>query len=229
MYALYAMLRRTIDNYENIVQRFHAFWWGGGGFFRGFRITHGTKYTGKNVLWRDRDWDRDGNNRRQQLSKTHSAGRSTRDPWQPQHRHRLLFSFSFWFWFALSRIVSHECALNYSLSQNRARVVRATSGSAHAQCSRCSCCSSCLHSWLSLSQVICLCRGNFAPTRISNCALFMFLMDVSRSLCCLRQWFTCIKSYTLIETCVYVWEGVNREWNLNKEEASLQELSISER
>lgn len=42
-------------------------------------------------------------------------------------------------------------ALSIALSQNRARVVRATSGSAHAQCSRCSCCSSCLHSWLSLS------------------------------------------------------------------------------
>lgn len=80
-------------------------------------------------------------------------------------------------------------ALSIALSQNRARVVRATSGSAHAQCSRCSCCSSCLHSWLSLSLSLsgCLCRGNFAPTRISNCALFMFLMDVSLILVALSE------------------------------------------
>lgn len=203
MYAFWAMLRTMKDNYENIVQRFHVFG-GVGGFFRGFRITHGTKYTGKNVLWRDRDWDRDGNNRREQLSKTHSAGRSTRDPWQPQHRHRLLFSFSFWFWFALSRIVSHECALNCSLSQNIARVVRATSGSAHAQCSRCSCCSSCLHSWLSLSLSLSswLCRGNFAPTRISNCALFMFLMDVSLSL------------FALSEAMIHMYKQLHTHWNM---------------
>lgn len=33
----------------------------------------------------------------------------------------------------------------------------------------------------------CLCRGNFAPTRISNCALFMFLMDVSLILVALSE------------------------------------------
>lgn len=82
-------------------------------------------------------------------------------------------------------------ALSITLSQNRTRVVRATYGSAHAQCSRCSCCSSCLHSWLSLSLL-----GNLRVPWEFRTHLYFQLRSVyvfdgclsrSLSLCSLRQ------------------------------------------
>lgn len=151
MYAFYAMLRTMKDNYENIVQRFNVFG-GVGGFFGDF-VSHTAQNTlGKMCSGETETETETGTTAANNCRKrTQRAGR-------PEIRDSPNIAIGFCSRshsdsdspsLALCRTSALSIAL--SLSQNIARVVRATSGSAHAQCSRCSCCSSCLHSWLSLS------------------------------------------------------------------------------
>lgn len=204
LYAFYAMLRTMKDNYENIVQRFHVFG-GVGGFFSG--ISYHTRHKihwEKCALARQRLRPRREQPPPTTVENALSGQVDPRSVTAPTSPSAFVLVLILILIRPLSHCVARVLSQLLSLRTERGLFERPLPQPTHnalvvvvvVPASTVGSLS------LSLSFSGCLCRGNFAPTRISNCALFMFLMDVSLIL------------VALSEAMIHMYKQLHTQWNM---------------